>query len=270
MFKKLLALSLILPLSLSQALANWDAFDVREEDSAKTVRAVWKGERGQVVLESAGPESLARYKSTLSALQELKGYPDLATADGKFQAQNLDRQGAGNFFHLFSVSRPSEGGEVPLGFVQFGRMPTKGYQEGIEGDPTAHHTILNTWMDLGVTELIDPYAGYGDTNIRRIENRGLAFILPLFLGEVNPEERAEVLRACVGFICRVTEGGGVLPIEGTRPYTAISLLHPADSNVGAFIRAGFGSKTDPGFGWFYPKEGVAQPRTLVVLKLEEK
>ena len=68
-----------------------------------------------------------------------------------------------------------------------------------------------------------------------------------------------------------------MPVEGTLPYTAVSLFHPSDPNIAAFETSGFTVDADEGFGWFYPKaikEGDAvighepQPRTLVTRLVE--
>ncbi|MBY0291974.1 MAG: hypothetical protein K2W92_01635, partial [Alphaproteobacteria bacterium] len=154
-------------------------------------------------------------------------------------------------------------------FVQFGRMPSKGYAEGIEGHPHAHHPIIEKWISLGITQKVDPEGSLGDDNIERIENRGLAMILPLFSVEANDSQRRGAIETSFEFVRQLRERQSLLPVESTLPHAAMSLFHPADPNVQRFTENGFDGDSNPEFGWFYPQEGIPQPRTLVTRYIAE-
>src|ERR1700722_19182554 len=162
MLKKMaLLLSVALPFSFSQAFANWEEFKVQDnEDGTRTVRASWKDpqKKEKFILESANPTSYDAYVKTLTSLPIKEGYPVPEGSEGRFKAQNVDRQKAKNLYHLYTLSYQGDENEDKscLGFVQFGRMPSKGYPEGIETNPTAHHPIIQKWISLGLTEKIDP------------------------------------------------------------------------------------------------------------------
>ncbi|MBY0293495.1 MAG: hypothetical protein K2W92_09460, partial [Alphaproteobacteria bacterium] len=145
MIKKIILRAVVvLPFMLSQSYAMWEAFEIQGEEGApKTVRAVWSSAQaqGRITLESARPESFEEYQGTLQALPLKEGYPSVERAPNIFAGQNINRQIAGNLYHLYTVfyQEEGQGDKTPLGFVQFGRMPSKGYAEGIEGHPHAHH-----------------------------------------------------------------------------------------------------------------------------------
>lgn len=161
---------------------------------------------------------------------------------------------------------------IDLGLVQFGRMLTKGYAEGIDTPEkdklTVHHEIIKTVMALGITAQIDPAVGLGDANIVRIANRGAAFILPFFNPQIALEQRSVVLRTCHAFVTECTKRGFLLPGEQTRPHVLMALHHPEDPNVEAFMRAGFKADTNSGFGWFYPKGGRPDPRVMLTCGID--
>ncbi|MES2211987.1 MAG: hypothetical protein V4490_02470 [Pseudomonadota bacterium] len=162
---------------------------------------------------------------------------------------------------------------ISLGLVQFGRMPTKGYPEGIETPTndrlTVHHAIINKFMTLGVTRQIDPAQGLGDGNVERIDNKGAAFVLPFFNPTTAVEHRAAGLIACRSFVAECAKGGHLLPVEKTLPHVLMALHHPEDRNVDAFINAGFTRDDNPVFGWFYPVNGQPSPRVMLTYPIRD-
>lgn len=269
MFKKIaLLVSVAFPLSMSQSFANWESFEELDtEEGGQRIHAVWKNPAGdrRFFLKSAESESLESYKGVLAALPIKEGYPAEEGSEGRFMLQNTNRQGAKNPYHLYTLSSQTDGSEEisPLGFIQFGRLPSRGYPEGIESHPTVHHPIIQKWISLGITKQIDSEGGFNDANLERIENRGLAMILPLFTSEILQEDRVGAVEAAYELVCEFTERGKTLPVEGTLPHMVVSLFHPSDPNIAAFETSRFAADADEGFGWFYPKDGLPQFRTLV-------
>lgn len=278
MFKKIaLLVSVTFPLSISQSFANWEFFEESNPaEGPQTIRAVWKKTDGdrKFFLNSAKADSLENYTGILTALPLKDGYPAVEGSEQRFKLQNTDRQEAQNPYHLYTLSSQIDAGDenLPLGFVQFGRMPSLGYSEGVPGYPIAHHPIIENFMDLGITEQEHPAGGLNNDNLKRIENRGLTMILPLFTPEISPENRVGAIEACYELVAEFTKRGKTLPIEGTLPYRAVGLFHPSDSNIEAFQANGFTADTHEGYGWFYPKDGVPQPRTMVtrLVEIEEE
>ncbi|MBX9620546.1 MAG: hypothetical protein K2X28_00690 [Alphaproteobacteria bacterium] len=273
MFKKIaLLVSVAFPLSIGQSFANWESFEeIDTEEDGQRIHAVWKNPAGdrRFFLSSAELESLESYKGVLAALPIKEGYPAEEGSEGRFMLQNTNRQGAKNPYHLYSLFSQVDGSDkISLGFIQFGRMPSRGYAEGSEAHPTAHHPIIQKWISLGITRQIDSEGGVNDANLERIQNRGLAMILPLFTSEISQEDRAGAVEAAYELVCKFTERKKTLPVEGTLPYMAVSLFHPSDPNIGAFQASSFTADADEGFGWFYPKDGVPQFRTLVTRPVE--
>ncbi|MBX9786765.1 MAG: hypothetical protein K2Y08_05455 [Alphaproteobacteria bacterium] len=274
MFKKIAFLvSIAFPLSISQSFANWELFEESNpEEGAQRIHAVWKNPEGdrKFFLRSAEPDSFVSYTETLAALPIKAGYPAVEGAEQRFMAQNTHRREAQNPHHLYTLSSQINGNDeiFPLGFIQFGRLPSRGYAEGNEAHPTAHHPIIQKCISLGITKQIDPEGAFNDANLERIENRGLAMILPLFTPDISPEDRVGAIEATYKFVCEFTKRGKTLPVEGTLPYVAVSLFHPSDPNIAAFETSGFAADADEGFGWFYPQAGVPQPRTLVTRPVE--
>lgn len=259
MFKKIaLLVSVVFPLSVSQSFANWESFEESNlEEGAQRICAVWKNpaKDRRFFLRSAEPESLESYKGILASLPLKDGYPAEEGSEQRFKFQNTDRQGAKNPYHLYTLSFQSDGSEeiCPLGFIQFGRMPSLEYPEGIGAYPTAHHFIINKWISLGITKQINPEGGFHNDNLERIENRGLAMILPLFTPDISQEDRAGAVEAAYELVCEFAKRGKMLPVEGTLPHVAVNLLHPSDPNIGAFQSSSFSADADEGFAWFYPK-----------------
>lgn len=137
------------------------------------------------------------------------------------------------------------------------------YPEGTDSNPTAHHPIIEKWISLGVTQKKDPNGGLDKDNIERVDNRGLAMILPYFSASVTVDQRIESVNACHQLVCELNRQGKRLPVEATNPYVTMSLFHPEDPNVVAFERSGFSVDAHPGFGWFYPQGETPQLRTMV-------
>lgn len=274
MFKKTpLLIALMLPFSVSQSFANWEEFLIQEgEGTVKTVRARWKGPElpGSFTVESADEGSLPMYCQILANLPLKEGYPSVEGAEGRFNMQNIARQKAGNVYHLYKISYQEEGQDaVSLGLIQFGRMPSKAYQEGIEGNPEAHHPIIQKWMSLEITRQAPGTVGLADASIERIDNRGLAMILPLFNLQADEGQRRGAIQTCYELVCKLTKDEFRLPQEQTIPHVAMSLFHPEDPNIKLFVDNGFVEDKNPGFGWFYPtSEGVPQPRTMVTRLVE--
>lgn len=274
MLKKMtLLLSVALPFSFPQAFATWEEFQVNDTEGGSTVKAIWKNPQkpGKFILTSADPASHVAYVQTLTSLPIKEGYPGAEGSEGRFKAQNIDRQKAKNLYHLYTLSYQGENeDQSSLGFVQFGRMPSKGYQEGTENGPTIHHPIIQKWINLGITEKIDPNGSLEDANIKRINNRGLAMILPLFKVDATEEQKKGAIEACYELTCQFKRNGSLLPVEGTLPYVVMSLFRSDDSNVALFSANSFEADTDSGFGWFYPKEGIPQPRTMITRLVEAR
>lgn len=257
MFKKFIFLILALPFIVSHSCAMWEEVSIHDREGvSKTLTAVWRTDRGRVRFVSADRDSLASYSKVLHGLPIKAGYPAPERAATTFKLQNIDRQTAGNLFHLLKVSFHENDQEFPtrLGFVQLGRMNSKGYPEGIDGHPTAHHPIIEKWMSLGVTAKINPDGGLGDPNIRRIGNRGIAMILPLFKNDAPGTEsfRVSAIEACYNLVYVLTQRDFRLPIEATLPHAVVSLFHPQDPNIKRFTEKGFDVDRNEGFGWFYP------------------
>lgn len=273
MFKKIaLLVSVTFPLSISQSFANWESFEGIDMEGDQKIHAVWKNpERDRKFsFNSAELDSLERYTETIAALPIKEGYPAVEGSEQRFKLQNTDRQGAKNPYHLYVLFSQVDGNDEkrPLGFVQIGRMPSLGYEEGIGAYPTAHHSIIHKWMSLGITRQINPEGSFHNDNLERIEGRGLAMILPLFIPDISQEDRTGAVEASYKLVCEFTKRDKKLPLEGTLPYVAVSLFHPSDPNITAFETSGFTVDADEGFGWFYPKDGVAQPRTMVTRLVE--
>ncbi len=280
MFKKIsLFLSVALPVSISQSFAvlEWLSFEDKDTENGRHVRAILKDSKTseQFILESAVQESYDSYVKTLKSLPEKIGYPSEKKAEASFKLQNIDRQLEKNPYHLYTLSYQGKEEEKTssLGFVQFGRMPTLGYPEGTEENPTAHHEILKKWMELGITTQINETEGFKKDNFERIENRGLAVILPLFNYGLLKEEKISSIEACYKLVCKMTnlakESGqakDLLPIEKTLPHYVISLFDSEDDNIDYFQKNGFSVDKNEGFGWFYPKgEKIQIPQSATMV-----
>lgn len=271
MFKKITLLaSAILPLSISQSFANWESFEeINLEEGGQRIHAVWKNPARdrKFFLRSAGPDSFESYTETHAA----EGYPAVERSEKHFKRQNVDRQGDKNPYHLYTLSFQIDGNDeiLPLGFVQFSWMPSLGYPEGMGDDPTAYHPIIQNWMDFKITQQKDPEGGFDDDNLERIENRGLATILPFFSSDISQENRTGAVEACHKLVGEFTKRGKTLPEEGTLPYRVVSLFHPNDPNIAAFESNGFTTDAGEEFRWwFYPNFGAPQPRVMVTRLVE--
>lgn len=268
--KTMLLLSVALPLSCAQVFAGFE-----EDEKERTVR--WKNPQieEEFTFTSASESDFYAYSKALKSLPIKDGYPALdgQTVD-RYTAQNLDRQD-GDPYHFYRLSFKGERIEADLGFVQFGRMPTLGYDEGITPGGTEHYPIIQTWMDLGITRQKSSMGGLGKENMERIENRGIAMIVPIFPKEVQEREdlgriRSEAIEACYEMICWRAQQGKLLPVEKTDPEVVISLFCPDDPTRLSYLSAGFQQNDNPGFGWFYPKtETVLQASEPVVRKIPQ-
>jgi hypothetical protein len=284
MLKKIsLFVSVALPLSISQSFAalEWVTFEDKDTENGRQVRAVLKDSEtsAQVILESTAQESYNSYVETLKSLPKKIGYPSKKKAETSFKLQNINRQKEKNLYQLYTLSYQGKGEEKtsPLGFVQLGRMPTLGYKEGTEENPTAHHEILKKWMELGITKQIKE-EDFQKENFERIENRGLAVILPLFNYGILKEEKISSIEACYKLVCKMTnlakksgEEKDLLPIEKTLPYQVIGLFDSEDGNIDHFQKNDFSVDKNKGFGWFYPKDEkpqIPQPATMVTRLVE--
>jgi len=254
MLKKTAFLSLLFSLSFSQVFAGFE-----EDEKERTVK--WKHPKTEeeLTFKSASELDFYAYSTALKSLPIKDGYPALdgQTVD-RFTAQNLDRQKNGNPYHFYRLFFKGKERQVDLGFVQFGRMPTLGYEEGIAEKGMEHHPIIQTWMKLGITQQKSSVGGLKKDNIERIGNRGIAMILPIFPKEVQEskdlkEIRDTAIEACYEMICWRAQQGKLLPVEETIPHAVISLFRPDDSTVLSYLSTGFVGDDNPGFGWFYPK-----------------
>lgn len=240
--------------SISPTFAMLD-IEFGQTEDRHTVKAVQQ----DVVIESATPDDLRGYKAILEQLPTIGGYPAITGSEGRFATQNLDRQKAGNPFHLYSLTF----GKENIGFLQLGRMPCVGYEEGPdEKNQTAHHPIIEKFMNLGLTQKADQDAGFKKENIQRVENRGVAAILPMFRPEVTENVRQKVITSTFELIRHFTSHGKTLPVENTTPHVVVGLFHPDDPIVNTFRQTGFEVDDNPGFRWFYPD--AADPRRVMV------
>jgi hypothetical protein len=255
MFKKMYILITCFSFfSISPTFAMLD-IELGQTEDRHTVKAVQK----DVIIESATPEDLGGYKAILEQLPRFGGYPAINGSEGRFTAQNLDRQRADNPFHLYSITS----GEENIGFLQLGRMPCTAYEEGPNAEnPTAHHPIIEKFISLGLTQKIDQDAGFKKENIQRVENRGAAAILPMFRPDVSEEVKQQVISSTFELIRHFTSHGKTLPVENTIPHVAVGLFHPDDPIVNTFRQMGFEVDDNPEFRWFYPD--AADPRRVMV------
>jgi len=266
--KTALLFTLTLPTIISPAFAEWDEFDINEKGH---VRAVWSNPDGsRVHLESASEKDKEPYREVILGRKRAQGDPDPTKVDATFKAQNLDRQEAGNPFHLYSVRFQMKDTFEALGYIQLGRMPSINYPEGPSAEnATAHHPIIQKFISLGITQKRDAAGGLDKDNIERIGNRGIAFVLPVLRDE-SLKFHNDALKACHELVCKFSIGGSLLPVEKTNPHVAMSLLCPEDRVVESFISAHYDVDDNEGFGWFYPgADGKPRPRIMVTHPLPQ-
>jgi hypothetical protein len=271
--KTMLLLSVSLPLSCSQVFAGFE-----EDEKERTVRLKNPQTEEEFTFRSASESDFYDYSRVLSSLPIKDGYPALDEQTvNRYTAQNLDRQKDGNPYHFYRLSFKGERMKADLGFVQFGRMPTLGYDEGITPGGTEHYPIIQTWMDLGITRQKSSMGGLGKEDMERIENRGIAMIVPIFPKEVQENQdlgriRGEAIEACYEMVCWRAQQGKLLPVEKTDPEAVISLFRPDDPARLSYLSAGFRQNDNPGFGWFYPKTEMvndSQSEKPVTLKIPQ-
>lgn len=216
-----------------------------------------------MILESVSVVS--DYKNALHNLTFTEGYPAEEGAEDRFKTQNIDRQKAGNPYHLLRVTYEHENEFNKIGLVQLGRMPSKGYKEGPdEMNPTVHHGIIQKFISLGVTCQINPDNGYDDSNIERIDNRGLGIFLPFFEQNALKNGKIAALSAFPHFFEHCKNQGFVLPVEKTLPHALIGLFHPEDPTLELCNISKFEADKNDSFGWFYP----GKERVMVTMPLK--
>src|SRR5471030_2310416 len=128
-----------------------------------------EGPQPPVVLTSATVEDLYCFKDTIEEKICRSGFPTDDILGNWFYEQHLKRVEEGNPYHLYVVT--TQCGER-LGYVHLGVMPTLGYC------PTKHCAIIEKWISLGILEKVNNPANPCQWCLRRVDNRGLAFILP--------------------------------------------------------------------------------------------
>lgn len=136
----------------------------------------------------------------------------------------------------------------PAGYLGFGRMTVLNY------DPK-HIDIIQTYLDFGVTKLVDPGMGFEKENIVRVDNNGLGFVLPILPATLDEEIKTEALSLALSTYLFLKEKAP-LPIEKTNPIYLIGLFYPENPIVENFQKIGFSLLEKDGFYGYYDCERV--------------
>ncbi|EKE08968.1 MAG: hypothetical protein ACD_16C00231G0001 [uncultured bacterium] len=205
-------------------------------------------------IRSTGKEDFEKYEAFLSVLMD--GYLSQEGLLRKyFFSHNLERQMAGIPYHLYRVSEITEGSdsEKLLGFLHLGRrstFATEDQRKRWESNPDYPQKLYRLWVELEILEKKDKEKGFEESNLRRIESRGLAHLLPVLDPTLDTKKKAQCIQVGYGLICHFAEEGcSLLPeespsgSESTLPYQVIAFCDPnEDSLVDAFRLAGFVEK----------------------------
>lgn len=180
-----------------------------------------------------------------------KGFPDNPVS---WSENHINRQKGGNSFSALILEN-SEG--QPVGVLGFGRMPVLNYNPNFKD-------IIETYLGFGVIRLKNPEADskYAQDNIERVDNQGIAVLLPILpqsLGEEKIKEALKIGISVVQFLKKST----ILPFEGTAPTHLIGLYHPQDPLIPALEAVGFEILAKDGF-----KEYYSEPRVMAHLNLK--
>lgn len=249
--KSLLVLSFIFGFATSaSAMERPRGEDTFRVTSRATIQGIsfFSAEEGEY-------KQVAELVSGKAFTEGLPGYSDEGEFNDEklsswFKNQNLSRQFGEkkNLFHTYNVMHPEAG---DIGYIHFGRMPTLA-----KYDPVKHAAIIEQFMALGVTQKKDAAGGLELDNIERVDNRGLAHMLPILKDGLEEEVVVSVLNATFAFAKKMADQGFNLPIEETKPHQLIGLFSPEDPLLSLFKRAGFEVTENAGFYEFYNKDRV--------------
>ena len=208
------------------------------------------GRSGAIVFRSIASGDDLTIANIASQCEFKEGFP----ANPTTWAQNLitRQEEKGNPYSGLVLESP-EG----KGFLCFGRMTTLDY------DPK-FTDIIKTYLSFGITRLINPEEQdkYAKSNIARVDNRGLGFILPILPEGLGKENRKEALKIGLSVFQFLKDNQFILPIETTVPTDLMGLFHPDDSLVSLFESVGFEILHKEGFFGYYDK-----PRVMVHIQL---
>lgn len=220
-----------------------------------------------IVLTTATVEDLHPFKSLMIEKVSHSGFPRQESLGHWFYEHHLKRVEEGNPYHLYTVKTAC--GEL-IGYVHLGVMPTMGYCL------PAHCPIVDKWISLGVIEKVCE-----DNCLHRIDNRGIAFILPILKDDLTRGEEESTINASYYMLKSLRAEGKLLPNENTLPYQVIGLFKPSNDLINSFEGAGFTVDENDGFYKFYNKDRVMvtkpldcdmtsnKPREIVTEPLEE-
>ncbi len=212
------------------------------------------GSQPAVVLTSATVEDLHCFKALMEGKACPSGLPAEDILGNWYYEQHLQRIEQNNAYHLYVVT--TQCGKR-LGYVQLGVMPVLGYC------PTKHCAIINKWISLGVLARVnDPVCSFG-----RVDNRGLAFILPVLQDDLERGEEVSAIKASVEMLKCFRADNRLLPHENTLPYQVIGLFKPSNDLIDSFEAAGFKVDDNEGFYQFYHKDRVMVTKPLDVVEV---
>lgn len=249
MLKKLVVLVVtFLPFILNQGYAHWDEFKIFEgADGSMAIRARYILPSGRKIdIRSTSQDDRKRYLKLMKN-QHKDAYIPYKAADYFFTHYNLFRQKAGLLCHLYSFS--SDGTE--LGFIQIGRLKTFGvFFNGAwrEYDTENWEKVMQTWIRLGIIKQKERDEECVPSNLERIEERGLARILPILNLALGEKDQEAALEACFHLISRFQEEGVRLLAEkkvdsyeeeSTLPYQVIGEFKQDDPIIDRLQNIGF-------------------------------
>lgn len=185
----------------------------------------------------------------LCAASNPQGLPE----DSAKWAENLIvRRNGGNYYSCLIVKDTADQTVAALGL---GRMPSLGYEPKFTD-------IIDTWMNFGVIGQKSPENGYAKDNFERLENAGIATLLPIIPMSLTPEAQSEIIKLGAEVVQFFKDKNFVLPIEKTLPHDLITLLSPADLLCEKFKEVGFTLLEKEGYAGFYDKERVILHKVL--------
>jgi len=208
-----------------------------------------------VILTSATIEDLPQFKALLVEKASLCGLPNPHEDNlgNWFYEHHLRRVEDGSPYHLYVVK--TQCGQR-LGYVHLGVMPTLGYCK------STHAAILSKWVSLGVLEEVKDECNPCECTFKRVDNRGLAFILPILKDDLSRGEEEYAINASINMLkCFVAEGK-LLPCENTIPYQVVGLFKPTNDIINSFEGVGFKVDENEGFYKFYHKDRAMVTRVV--------
>lgn len=195
----------------------------------------------------------------LSDIEEIGSISKEACPEGLPQdvakwAENLiNRRNGGNWYSCLTIKEKEEGKIVA--FLGLGRMPALNY------DPK-FTDIIKTWMNFKVIQQINSEDGYNKDNFKRVENAGIAFILPIIPISLSTEDKNNIITMGTDVVEFFKSKNFLLPIEKTLPHDVITLLSSKDSLGKNFQEAGYELIEKEGFFGFYDKERIMLHKAL--------